>query len=184
VLFYVLVDMDEGKPDNWNERIKQELIRYFEYLRVKRHSQLDSFLLNLSSSQLYFPDFDIDRTISEFVGSSQFKTLLTSEPVAVRVSILRRLLAKASLGTSEAIKAINDAICRQLKYLYGKTEAWNEKELTDFSDGIFGLCKSSPDHLCFLESQLTVDQLITKIRQNCYIFELFRLLQYSSPSLH
>ena len=89
VLFYVLVDMDEGMPDNWNERIKQELIRYVEYLRVKRHSQLDSFLLNLSSSQLYFPDFDIDRIISEFLGSSEFKTLLTSEPLAVRISVLR-----------------------------------------------------------------------------------------------
>jgi Glu-tRNA(Gln) amidotransferase subunit E-like FAD-binding protein len=182
VLFYVLVDMDDGVPDNWNGRIKQELIRYFEYLCAKRQSQLDSFLLNLSSSQLYFPDFDIDRIISKFLDSSEFKTLLTSEPLAVRVSVIRRLLAKASLGTSEAIKAINDAICRQLKYLYGKTEVWNEKELTDFSNGIFGLCKSSPDHLRSLESQLTVDQLITKIRQSCYIFELFSLLQHSSPS--
>ena len=182
VLFYVLVDMDEGVPDNWNERIKQELIRYFEYLCVERQSQLDSFFLNLSSSQLYFPDFDIDRIVSEFVGSSEFKTLLTSEPLAVRVSVLRRLVAKASLGTSEAIKAINDAICRQLKYLYSKTEAWNEKELTDFSNGIFGLRKSSPDHLRFLESQLTVDQLITKLRQSFYIFELFNLLDHSSPS--
>jgi len=159
VLFYVLVDMDEGMPDNWNERIKQELIRYVEYLRVKRHSQLDSFLLNLSSSQLYFPDFDINRIISEFLGSSEFKTLLTSEPLAVRISVLRPLLKKASLGTSEAITAINDAICRQLKYLC-KTEAWNEEELNDFSNGIFGLCKSSPDHLRSLESQLTVDRSI------------------------
>ena len=182
VLFYVLVDMDEGVPDNWNERIKQELIRYFEHLCVEGQSQLDSFLLNLSSSQLHFPEFDIDRIISEFVGSSEFKALLTFEPGSVRVSVLRRLVARASPGTSEALKAINDAICGRLKYLYGKTEAWNEEELADFSNGIFGLSKSSPDHLRSLESQLTVYQLITKITQSCYIFELFSLLQYSSPS--
>jgi len=182
VLFYVLVDMEEGLLDDWNERIKQELVQYLDYLRIERQSQLGSFLLNLSSAQLYFPDFDIDRIISEFLNSSEFKTLLTSEPIAVRSSVLRRLVAKASLGASEAIKSINDAICRQLKYLCDKTEAWSEEELTDFSSGIFSLCKSSSEHQRFIESELTVDQVITKIRQNFYIFELFSLLQHSSPS--
>jgi len=180
----VLVDMEmeEGVPNNWNERIKQVLIRYFEYLSVERQLQVDSFLLNLFSSQLFFPDFDIDRIITEFVGCSEFKTLLTSEPLAVQVYTLRRLVAKASLGRSEAIKAINDAICRQVKYLCGKTEAWNEEERIDFSTGIFGLSKSSLDHLRSLELQLTVEQIITKIRQGCYILDLFNLLQNSSPS--
>jgi len=184
VFFYVLVDMEmeEGVPNNWNERIKQVLIRYFEYLSVERQLQVDSFLLNLFSSQLFFPDFDIDRIITEFVGCSEFKTLLTSEPLAVQVYTLRRLVAKASLGRSEAIKAINDAICRQVKYLCGKTEAWNEEERIDFSTGIFGLSKSSLDHLRSLELQLTVEQIITKIRQGCYILDLFNLLQNSSPS--
>jgi len=182
VLFYVQFDRDNGVPHSWNEQITQELIRYFEYLRTYQQSHLNLFLLNLSSAQLHFPEFDIDQIISLFLDSSEFKTLLTSESVYIGVYVLRRLMEKDSLRTPEVIQAINDTICRRLRSLYGKTEAWNEEELTDFSNGILGLNKSSPDQLRSLESQLTVGQLITKVRQSCYILDLFRLLQNSSPS--
>ncbi len=181
VVFLVLTEMKTGKPDNWNEPILQELIRYMEYLKMHQPSQLDPFLLNLSNAQLSVSDFNLKQIMSGFLKSPEFSSLLTPEPIAVSLHVLRRLLATVSPKRSTTARNINNAICRQLQYLVNKPEVWNQEDVRDFINGIYGLRQSSPEHLGLLENQLSVGQLITRIKQTGSLVALFRLLEHSSP---
>jgi len=147
VFFYVLLDMDEGPPKDWNKRILMALTDYLHYLRNKNHQQqIHSFLLNFSSSKLYFNEFNFNKILSGFLQSSEFKILLSDQSIIIRTLALKRLAAMASYQKVEGLNAINDAIIIQLKALCEKNDDLSEENLDDFFYGILGIRKFSPEH--------------------------------------
>ena len=184
VLFYVISDKITGTVQEYdlNHQVTQELIQYFKYLTNSSVSQLNPFFLNLSTSQLSFPDLSTGHIISEFLSSSDFRAILIPDQSIVNLSILRLLLVKASGVTPQVMREIHDSICSRLSYLFSKEEAWSEEEIIDFQSGLLRISKSSAAHLSAIECSWVVNRVIEKIRQNFSIPELFRLLQYSTPS--
>lgn len=183
VLFYVLVDMEEGLPDDWTERINQDLIQYLNYLVDKQNSELSSFLLNLANSQLYFPEFNVFNIVSGFINTSVFQNILFSDIPVIKNSALRLFLFMESKGNQSALSVLNKAIFKQLEYLWNKSDSWSKDEFSEFKSGVFSLCRYSIEHPVFSGNQLIIEDLTIKIINTFYFIDLIKLLHISSPSI-
>ena len=183
VLFYVLADMgstENIQSDHLNKWISSELVSYYIKIGNSGNVLVDSFFQNILNSRLSFPDLDMSRIISEFLGNTDFRANLSSNHLSIRFSFLGRLLAKASQVNSEVLTEIHDFIYRKLIHLYRTKNPWSKNDVEDFKSGLFTLRKSE-SHFLSLQAQWSRDKLIEKALINLSLIDLAFVLSNLSP---